>query len=1141
MSRKARIWLVAVLVLIIWIALSWFVPLWMGLTGAERMRWIVFGVMALIGTFATLFTAIFLIRRPPAPPAPKDPLSQEVEQALSQSERRLIESKVVKGRALQRMPVIFLIGAKGHQKTSTVVRSQTEAELLAGEVLRDVSVVPTQSINVWLARPALIVEAALDVLNDAQRRARLLHLLQPARLTDAVARGEQAPRAALVCVSTKVFGAAAPAGASLTLARELRTTLSEIAHAYGVQLPVYVLFTEADSIPGFREYARHLSADEVREVLGTSFELPPDLPPSRYTEFATARVQSALGSLIRSLGDRRHVLLKRLGDADDRYGAYAFPRELNRLRDGLRDFLVELTKPSELRVNPFLRGFYFSGVRELIVSEGPAVVAPAAMPTPPMAGATSLLRPLPQPTPGAPVGGGIRREAQWVFLSQLFSKVLLNDPVAFGVTRGGGRVSHFRRLALGAGLGVAAVLLVAVSVSFVRNARLQRRALAQSAALGAVPGEPVRTPSLAQLARLDSLGTTLDVVSSHVHDGAPFSFRWGLSQSGAIYDAVRRRYFAHFASLLFDATQQAAQAKLLALPATALAGAQYQDNYARLKTYLITTDFHDSSTVDYVAPQLLADWPGAAAADTTTLELARRQFERFARELRYADLYRRRSVPAVVTHARDVINMSSGEEPIYQALIADASNREPEFNFNRLNNAGLRTLNVPKSVPGAFTDKGWARVHAGLANIDAYLRREEWVVGSNAPRLTVGRDSLVQLLRARYDGDYADRWRALVTSANVIGFANLSDAAQRLSALSSPNSEYLLLFAWVNQHIPDDSQRVAKYFTPIGTLGQRRPGPVLTTEAMAGYLKALNELAGKTQIAAGVADPVQGKQALLDAKTSAVNVDAAINGMAAPLNRDEWQTLELARLLQQPARYTNALLDRAIRSANASGTAVAAAQAGQEFCEKLGALTSKRPFATAREEVSSSDLAAVFGPNGSLWTLAQGDLGKVVRRRGFAFVPGEIPPTREALGFLNRLATISQALFGSGQAGAQIVVDIAPVAPTTTVSIAFGGKSETWTKGQEDLRSMVWNPATDNSIRITGIASNVININGAWAIKAFFETAKGWAPESGGYLIRDADYGKPFHVRMNRATEQFLRGDLVREGLACPDKWTPSS
>src|SRR5262249_57954790 len=57
---------------------------------------------------------------------------------------------------------------------------------------------------------------------------------------------------------------------------------------------------------------------------------------------------------------------------------YEFPRDLRKLRGIVSQFLIELTKPTQLGANCFLRGFFFSGVRPVVVRESVATAAPAA-------------------------------------------------------------------------------------------------------------------------------------------------------------------------------------------------------------------------------------------------------------------------------------------------------------------------------------------------------------------------------------------------------------------------------------------------------------------------------------------------------------------------------------------------------------------------------------------------------------------------------------------------------------------------------------------------------------------------------------------------------------------------------------------
>ena len=92
--------------------------------------------------------------------------------------------------------------------------------------------------------------------------------------------------------------------------------------------------------------------------------------------------------------------------------AYEFPREFRKLRTPLVQFLVELCRPSQLRpVSPFLRGFYFSGVRPVTVQETPLEAAPTPQKTSqPATSATGVFQipsfqQTPQPQAAAAPGG----------------------------------------------------------------------------------------------------------------------------------------------------------------------------------------------------------------------------------------------------------------------------------------------------------------------------------------------------------------------------------------------------------------------------------------------------------------------------------------------------------------------------------------------------------------------------------------------------------------------------------------------------------------------------------------------------------------------------------------------------------------
>ena len=94
-----------------------------------------------------------------------------------------------------------------------------------------------------------------------------------------------------------------------------------------------------------------------------------------YADEETKRLNKIFDELFYSLADRRLSVLGRENQADRLPGIYEFPREIRKMRSLMVDFLVNLARPSQLQANPFLRGFYFSGVRAMMVDD---VAAPAS-------------------------------------------------------------------------------------------------------------------------------------------------------------------------------------------------------------------------------------------------------------------------------------------------------------------------------------------------------------------------------------------------------------------------------------------------------------------------------------------------------------------------------------------------------------------------------------------------------------------------------------------------------------------------------------------------------------------------------------------------------------------------------------------
>ena len=155
----------------------------------------------------------------------------------------------------------------------------------------------------------------------------------------------------------------------------LNERLRQLSQTLGISLPIYILFTKLDNVTPFAEYVARLSEEEVKLPIGSLLSSLHS-GTGLYTEQATALIGAKLDQLLFALAEFRLDILSRGGELKDLARGYEFPRDLRKLRPGIVAFLAEVARPSQIGVNPFLRGFFFAGMRAHMVEDvldvGPA-------------------------------------------------------------------------------------------------------------------------------------------------------------------------------------------------------------------------------------------------------------------------------------------------------------------------------------------------------------------------------------------------------------------------------------------------------------------------------------------------------------------------------------------------------------------------------------------------------------------------------------------------------------------------------------------------------------------------------------------------------------------------------------------------
>ena len=1053
-------------VLLVYLVLGWFIGSWVNPPGAGI--WVLRVGLWLIGLLGAGFVMWWFYRRNQTAADNTDTANvpagaaNEVDLLVREAMRRLKNSPQGRGASFGNLPLFFLVGDPGSAKTTTVIHSALDAELLAGQVYQDSAVLPTRIVNFWYTRQAVFVDPGGGIFSQPDFWKRLIKLVQPGRVASA-GKKQQAPRAALVCFDCESFLRPGASEATLSAARRLGARLIEISQLLGISFPIYVLFTRADRIGArqdgsslFLDYVAGLSKDEASQVLGATLPVRSLQATGVYAEEETRRLSKAFDELFYSLAEKRVDLLAQSGQAEKLPGIYEFPRELRKLRQLLVQFLVDLARPSQLNVNPFLRGFYFSGVRPTVVEDVaavPDVPAPEAGFNP---NATVIFGANNMRAPQAPAQriATSRRVPEWMFLSQLFNEVMMKDRVALSASGFSSRVSLLRRVAFSVLAAIAFIFAIGFTVSFIANLSLQHDVKQAAQDVRAIHVTPNTMPAIDQLQKLDRLRQQLELLSGHSRDGAPWHLRWWLYSGDDLYSPARQTYFDRFSDLLFAETQGKLLNTLRNVKEKPDINDSYETTYNTLKAYLITTSNPEKSTKDFLPPVLYATWANNKTVDEQTASLARAQFDYYSGELLAGNPYSSSQDPGAIGRTRSYLGNFGGIDRYYLPLKAEISRKVPGASFSKQFRDAADVVSSPHDVEGAFTPDGFTRMQDAIAH--NRIVGEEWVVGK-AAAIQLDQATLQQQLSDRYYGDFIKEWRTVLQTSSVRSYASFHDADVKLGKLSSPSSPLLELFWFVSHNTNVQLQQVTDSFQPVQTVVPAGPPDQYILPGNQQYVAALNKL--KSQVSLLAASPTgKGDPALVNqALGAAGEANGAVQQIAQKFRVDPQFHLEnvTQALLNQPVDHASALIKAGPKDDLNGGA--------RTLCSQFSLITGKFPFnPSSTQDVPVDQLNQLLAPKtGALWAYYDAKLAQFMSKQGSTYVAnpmGAVKISPQFAGFFNRAASLSDALYSGGSPTPHVAYSLKQSSTNIDgLALKIGGDSITGT-GQQKSFNWTGNP-----------------------------------------------------------------------------------
>ncbi|MET0341186.1 MAG: type VI secretion system membrane subunit TssM [Polyangiales bacterium] len=953
-------------------------------------------------------------------------------------------SKLGKGGAgaLYALPWYVIIGPPGAGKSTAIRNSGLNFPYQSARgAVRGVG--GTRNCDWWLANEAVILDTAGRYATDDDDREEWQSFLDMLKQN----RPRRPVNGILIAVSVEVLIAGQTDEIEAT-AEKLRARLDEVMGRLGLVLPVYLLFTKCDLLPGFVETFSDLRRSERGQVWGFT------LPASTRGESLQTRIEHDFGRLEQVLERRVIARLAETRQVAQRERIYGLPEELGALREPLCLLAERLFAENVYQDAPIVRGVYFtSGTQEgTVVGRAMSAMA-AAYGLSAERGATEE-----------------RGEPKSYFLGELFSQVIFPDAHIAGESMGALKRQRLVELCVAAGLSLLAAGFVAIpAFAYANNSRLLREvedAMRKVASAGDAPTE------MLPLEALDPLRGVVATLGEHEDHGVPARYGMGFYQGDRVVSKVQAFYTATVRERLLAPFVLQSAARLDALVASQASLTQrpsveqHAQAFELLKGYLLLTKPRaasqpplDASTraflLEHVEVRLRGDAKAAPsrAALRTNLEA-------------YLDLLAKNPELAlprqqdVVDRARTFVSRIPPPQLAIDRLVALVEGLGiPDLTIAPMVGAGV-PITGSAQVKGAFTRKAWdERLRALLDEPPPELLGEAWVLG-DAPRAEADDDALRSeqrcALRAEYFGRYIGAWRQFVGGLRIEEPRDKERALVVLRALtlgSPPPLESLLRQVAYNAALEEPTSRAMQAVESAGVVdklmkklqgtGAERLLPqdacakksLLTAASVKKELRGFYGFGVSEEAAAGqgAAAPQTGVQIyqeqllfIHDAMQAYATNPESSEALLVKLQtaNGTLKSLTDRQELGWRPRF-DALLWPPINGASLASSSDLAGQKSMQWCTAVvlpfeRGLRGRYPFSKSGQDAALNDVAEFYRPGtGILWAAYEGMLARDVTRAGdrYEMKMGSAVASMysgQLTEFLNRSQAIATSLFPSG-------------------------------------------------------------------------------------------------------------------------------
>ena len=470
--------------------------------------------------------------------------------------------------ALYALPWYLVIGQPASGKSTMLYQSGLTFPYADREGARVAGLGGTRNCDWFFSSEAVLLDTAgryMDNQEEAGKWRAFLGLLRQHR--------QRRPlNGLIVAVSIEDILHAGAEGRE-RLAKRLRERIQEAHELLELRLPIYLVFTKCDLLPGFTHFHRQLDHAARDEVMGKTFAHEGFEQSDWGTRFATA-----LNELVehwQALADQQ-VLQQDIQLTRHDPAAYRLPLELAALKPLLGSFVADLLRANPYQSAELLRGFYFTSALD---ADEPAQGA--------YAGRVRERFALSAPGNAA----AAHSQAAPLFIASLFRKVIIPDQHLVALYTSNHRETRRKATWVGAA-GLAGLLLcLAWGWSYSNNKSAIQAVAANLTA--AQQQDAAASQQYTDWHTLDQLRhTAAELYARHHGEGVPLAMRMGLYTGHDVEPFVRKAYFAQLEKVMLKPTADNLTRSLYLLPSIKV----YQRNASRLEAV---------SGIDSVEPRAL--------------------------------------------------------------------------------------------------------------------------------------------------------------------------------------------------------------------------------------------------------------------------------------------------------------------------------------------------------------------------------------------------------------------------------------------------------------------------------------------------------------------------------------------------------